>query len=123
VIVPVAVLIISLVALASVGGAGVYLAPAILPLQWLAARRSPRGPFLILWSFLAAATAAEGTWGLVYVTIGEAGPLVRLFPLLAGVFVAAFFLIAIPRTNYPSTETGLSRRESNPAFGGSSQSP
>jgi hypothetical protein len=102
VIVSVSVLIISLVALASVGGAGVYLAPAILPLQGLAARRSPRGPFLIVWSFLAAATAAEGTWGLVYVTIGEVGPLVWLLPLLAGV-AAAFFVVAVPRT---SNQTG-----------------
>ena len=114
-IVPVSVLIISLVALASVGGADVYLAPAILPLQWLAARRSTRGPFLMLWSLLAAATAAEGTWGLVYVTIGEVEPLVWLLPLLAGVVVATFFFVAVPRQVTPGIRQGARRQEPDPS--------
>ena len=94
---PVSVLILSLVALASVGGAGVYLAPALLPLQWLAARRSPRGLILILWSLIAGATAGEGTWGLIYLTIGEVEPFVWLFPLLTGTVVAALLFITVSR--------------------------
>jgi hypothetical protein len=81
---------VTLLLLASVGGAGVVAAPILLPLHWFAARRARKAEWWI-WLVLAGATAAEGGWGLAYVAAGESGPFVWLVPLITTIGTAAAF--------------------------------
>jgi hypothetical protein len=76
----VALVAATLVALGSVGGVGVYAAPILLVLHFLAARNSRSVPMRVVWGLLAAATAAEGMWGLTYVALGKKEPLIWLLP-------------------------------------------
>ena len=58
--------LVTLVFLASMGGGMLFAAPFLVPLHWLAARRS--GPYGAGgWTFLAAASVFEYTWMLAFV--------------------------------------------------------
>lgn len=81
----------SLVALASVGGAGAIVAPVLLALQWFAARHAGKGERW-LWVVLAGTTAGEAGWAVTYMAVGESGPFIWLVPLSA--FVATFAVFA-----------------------------
>jgi hypothetical protein len=74
--------VVSLVALASVGGVGAIAAPILLPLHWFAARRAGKGEHW-LWCVFAGATAAEAGWAITYLAVKETGPLIWLVPLVA----------------------------------------
>ena len=78
----VVLVVVSLVAALSIGGA--FLAGiALVPLLVLVAGRASR---LGAWGYgiLAGVLAAEVAWGLTYVAVGESGSAIWLVPLIAG---------------------------------------
>jgi hypothetical protein len=81
--------VVILVLLGSVGGAAAYASPVTLPVLFLAARFSRRTAAGLLWAALAAATALETAWLLVFVALGGAAPWIWLFPMLAAMGAAA----------------------------------
>ena len=84
------------VLLLSMGGA-IFAAPLSLPLLYLGVRRHPTPAFRWTGGVLAALTAGEAAWAVVYVVAGEAEPVVWLVPLVAALGVlAAFVVIARP---------------------------
>jgi hypothetical protein len=90
-------LLATLIALISVGGLALWLAPILIPLQWMAARRSGRWT-RVSWTLLAGATAAEAAWLLTYTSFGEADLQLWLFPSLVFVVaISAVWATASPR--------------------------
>jgi hypothetical protein len=87
---------VTIVLLASVGGAGAYSAPVLLPLQFWAARSSRATIERGFWAVLGSLTAAESIWALTYLGVGESSPWIWLLPLLGGV-VAAFVIFVFSR--------------------------
>jgi hypothetical protein len=79
--------------LASMGGA-VFAAPVTLPLMYLAVRHHPTRPFRLAGGAVAALTAVELAWAVVYFAGGEEQPSIWLLPLLAGLGVLALFATA-----------------------------
>jgi hypothetical protein len=96
--------VISLVALASAGGAGAVVAPVLLLLQWLAARRADKGERW-LWSVLASATAAEAGWAITYLAVKETSSLIWIVPLVAFTATVSLFgwFLAKGSLGYPAT--------------------
>ena len=76
-------LVVTLVALVSLGGLGAYAAPILLPLLLIAASQSGR-LMRTVWALLASAVAAEAFWALTYQMVGEAQPVIWALPLVAG---------------------------------------
>jgi hypothetical protein len=74
--------VVSLVVLGSVGGAAVYAAPLLLPLQWWAGK-GLRAPVRMMWAVLAGATVAEVAWIITYNLFGEGQPQIWLIPIAA----------------------------------------
>jgi hypothetical protein len=80
------------------------LVPLLLPAHVWAARRS--GPVgRIGWSLPPAAGLATAAWAVVYVTIGEAKPVIWLVPLVA--LVAAFALVRRFVSRGPAISTAI----------------
>ena len=79
------------VLLVSYGGA-IVAAPLTVPLLLLAARASSSTGYRISAGIVVVLTIAEFGWGLTYLTLGEARPMIWLVPtvatLAAGVFYA-----------------------------------
>lgn len=92
---------VTLVLLASVGGAGAVAAPVLLPVQWLVARNGGRAR-RAFWTLLAALTAGEAAWALTYVAAGEREPLIWLVPLA----VALMTFVGYAVTTRPSAPFG-----------------
>ncbi len=89
----------SVAAMLSIGG-GFFATPLLIPAQWWAARRAS-GPMRLLWTALASLLAAEMTWGITFVAVGEREPVIWLLPLAAGLATMATFantLSSRPRT-------------------------
>jgi hypothetical protein len=83
---------------------GFLLVPLLLPAHVWAARRS--GPVgRVGWSLLPAAGLATAAWAVVYVTIGEAKPVIWLVPLVA--LVAAFALVRRFVSRGPAISTAI----------------
>ena len=80
------------VLLTSIGGAGIVAAPLTLPLLFLVARRRPTRPFRAAGALLAGLTAAELSWGLLYLTAGGAGLAGWLVPTACGMSTACGLL-------------------------------
>jgi hypothetical protein len=72
--------VVTLVLLTSVGGAGAVAAPLLLGLQLLAACSSRVVTAAPGWALLAAATTAEGVWALTFLGLGESQPWIWLIP-------------------------------------------
>lgn len=83
------VLLVAAAALLLSFGGAVIAAPVTLPLLALAARATPSTSYRVAASVVAALTAAQLTWALVYVTVGETTPTIWLLPLLVGLTVLA----------------------------------
>lgn len=92
---------VTLVLLASVGGAGAVAAPVLLPVQWLVARNGGRAR-RAFWTLLAALTAGEAAWALTYVAAGEREPLIWLVPLAVALVTFAGYAV----TTRPSAPFG-----------------
>ena len=84
----VALFVVAGVLLTSIGGAGIVAAPLTLPLLFLVARRRPTRPFRVAGAVLGGLTAAELSWGLLYLTVGETEPAIWLVPVACGVATA-----------------------------------
>lgn len=81
---------VTLLCLASIGGVMAGAAPILLPLLWLAARRSGawgRGG----WTALAALSAAEAAWIYGYWLYGAGSILLLWMPIAAAVLVVVVF--------------------------------
>jgi hypothetical protein len=86
----VALVLVTLVCAASLGGAMGYAWPVLVPLHVLAARRS--GPYGTAgWGFLAAASMAEAAWIGTYVVVGT-GVFLLLVPSAAMVATGVGFI-------------------------------
>ncbi len=85
--------VVAALLLGSMGGA-VFAAPVTLPLMYLAVRRHPTAPFRWGGGVIAALTALELVWALVYVFSGEEQPSIWLVPLVAGLAVLVLFATA-----------------------------
>jgi hypothetical protein len=106
---PVAVLVLGGALLLSMGGA-VVAAPVTVPILLWAARHRFRGPLRCVAAGIAALTAAELTWALVYVAVGESKPAIWLLPLAAaGATGAAGLWPAPDRSMAVSTSAGAGR--------------
>ena len=81
-------------ALASVGGVGIYVAPLLLPLHFVMARNAQSIGPRIAWAVLAAATAAESVWGMTYLLLGEDSAGIWLLPLLGACVAGGVALMA-----------------------------
>jgi hypothetical protein len=77
--------------LMSMGGA-VVAAPVTLPLMYLAVRRRPTPGFRWAGGVIAALTAPELAWAIVYVVDGEEAPQIWLLPLAVTVAVLVLFV-------------------------------
>lgn len=74
---------LALVLLSSIGGAGIYTAPILIPLFLWAARQS--GALESWgWALLSGLTLAEVGWFFVFISRGEDPPEIWLLPLLLG---------------------------------------
>ncbi len=76
----------AVVLLLSPGGAGIIVAPVLLPLSWYLARRGG-----VVWravfTVLAAATGATVVWAATYVTVGEPGAAIVVLPVAAALAI------------------------------------
>lgn len=88
----VVVFLITGVLLTSIGGLGIVAAPVTLPLLFLVVFAHPTRPFRVAGAIIGALTAAELTWGLVYVVGGEIPALSWVLPTAAGVGTAVAFV-------------------------------
>lgn len=79
--------------LMSMGGA-VFAAPVTLPLMYLAVRQHPTRPFRWLGGPIAALTATEAVWAIVYIVDGEEQPSIWMAPLATGLAVLGLFATA-----------------------------
>jgi len=80
-------ILVSAFLLISMGGA-ILAAPVTLPLLWFSLRRPDLScPWKITAAVVLPLTAAESTWAVAYLTLGESKPLIWLLPL--GAFALA----------------------------------
>ena len=103
--------------LLTMGGAVVG-APVVLPLLAWTAVRTPSTRLRALAAVLAALTAAEVGWAVVYLTVGEGQPWIVAVPALAAVLAAALIsrLARVRRpSRCPGTAGGSCPRSSGPA--------
>ena len=92
-------LLVTLVLLASAGGAGIYAAPLLLPLQLVAARASGSG-MRAVWTLVGAATAGETAWALTYLAVAERQPWIWLIPLLVAALTGAIIAQGATRASH-----------------------
>ena len=88
----VALFVVAGLLLTSIGGAGIVAAPVTLPLLFLVARRRPTRPFRVTAAVLGGLTAAELSWGLLYLSGGEVAVAIWLVPLACAVATACGML-------------------------------
>lgn len=77
--------------LTSIGGLGIVAAPVTLPLMILAVLRHPSRAFRVAGALIGGLTAAQLTWGLVYIVAGEARVVIWLVPVACGMATALGF--------------------------------
>ena len=86
-----ALVLVTLLCLSSMGGAMLFAFPVLVPLHWLVARDS--SPFAVGgWALLAALSVFEGAWMLGYLASSSVAVGLAL-AVAAGVGVAASFLV------------------------------
>ncbi len=86
----------TLVCLASIGGAMLFAFPVLVPLQWLAARRS--GPYATgAWALLAGLSMFEAGWMLAYVATDAV-----MFSMVVGLVVGASTAVTFVRRGMPT---------------------
>lgn len=97
-----ALVLVTLLCLSSMGGAMVFAFPVLVPLHWLAASNS--GPFAVGgWALLSALSVLEGAWILSYAA-SRSTALGLIIGLVAAVGVAVLFLLgAADRAAAPVT--------------------
>jgi len=85
---------LALVLLISMGGEGIVIAPVTIPILYWRARQHRSRTAHILIAALAALTASELTWGIVYKLAGdsEPKPWIWVMPVLAALSTVALFL-------------------------------
>ena len=88
----VALFVVAGVLLTSIGGAGIVAAPVTLPLLFLVARRRPTRPFRVVAAVLGGLTAAELSWGLLYLGVGDVAVANWLVPDACGTATACGLL-------------------------------
>jgi hypothetical protein len=88
----VVVVVVSLVAMISIGGGFVVLI-ALLPLQWWAFGDSLNPGRRFGWLALMALSAAELGWGATYLWMTDSGPVIWMLPL--GLSVAAVLAVLL----------------------------
>lgn len=88
--------VVALALLTSMGGAGIYAAPLTLPLLWLATRGASRAGHIAL-NVIAALTAAEVAWAFGY-DIGGAAE--WALPLAAAIGVGAAYELSQRRLSW-----------------------
>ncbi len=88
--------VVATLLLTSVGGAGVVAAPVTLLLMVIVVWHHPTLGFRISGALIGGLTAAEGTWGVVYASVGGAPVAIWMLPLACG-FATAFGFTAIGR--------------------------
>lgn len=79
---------------------GIVAAPVTLPLMVLVVLRHPSRGFRVAGAVIGGLTAAELTWGLVYIVAGEPRVVIWMLPLAGGLATAAGF--AKLRATFPS---------------------
>jgi hypothetical protein len=97
-VVGVVVFLITGALLTSIGGLGIVAAPVTLPLLFLIVFAHPTRPFRVAGAIIGALTAAELTWGLLYLVGGKIAALSLALPAAAGVGTAVAF-VRFRRTN------------------------
>src|SRR5437879_6428608 len=90
---------VAAVLLLSMGGA-IVAAPMTLPLLYASARSSNNSFFRGIAGSVAALTALEVVWAIIYLTVGEAKPWIWLIPLISAIAMA----VAIRRTHALSAQ-------------------
>ena len=80
------------VLLTSIGGLGIAAAPVTLPLLALVVAHNPTRAFRVAGAVIGGLTAAELSWGLVYLSAGEVPVVSWLLPAAAAVTTAFGFL-------------------------------
>lgn len=78
--------------LTSVGGLGIVAAPVTLPLLFLVVKSHPTRSFRTAGAVIGGLTAAELTWGLLYLVGGEVPVAGWLLPIASGLAMALGFL-------------------------------
>ena len=99
---------VTLVCLASIGGAMLFAFPVLVPLHWLAAR-SARPPGRIGWAILAGASLYEAGWMLTYVATKRTG-----VSLAVGGFAGLAGALLIARTAPPAPPVVARTRHQGP---------
>lgn len=82
--------VVAAVLLTSFGG-GILAAPVTLPLMVLVVLRNPSRNFRVAAAVIGGLTAAELTWGLLYIVAGEPRVVIWLVPLACGMATALGF--------------------------------
>ena len=90
-ILSVLLLVVAAMLLTSIGGLGMVAAPATLPLMMWAVARHPSRAFRVAGALIGGLTAAELTWGLVYIVAGEPPLVIWMLPLACGMARALGF--------------------------------
>ena len=90
--------LVTLVCLASIGGAMLFAFPVLVPLHWLAARGS--GPVAVGgWALLAGLSVFEAGWMLAYLVTDASGASVALGALAGGGVTVLFLVQAATRAS------------------------
>lgn len=87
-------LVVASVLLLSMGGA-IFAAPIVVPLLFVAARRSPSVAYRVWSGIVVVATVAEVAWALTYLAAREAKLAIWLVPLLVAVGAAVGYSRAL----------------------------
>ena len=99
---------VTLVCLASMGGAMLYAFPVLVPLHWLAARSAePLGR--LGWAFLAAASLYEAGWMLTYMATRQPA-----LSLAVGGVAGAVGAVVVARTRPPDAPAVAETGNQNP---------
>ncbi len=87
--------VVAAVLLTSIGGLGIAAAPVTLPLLFLAVRAHPTRPFRVAGSVIGGLTAAELSWGMLYLVAGEM-PVVSWLVPVAAALATGFAFVTVP---------------------------
>lgn len=83
--------VVAAMLLTSIGGLAIVAAPVTLPLMFLAVLRHPSRAFRTAGALIGGLTAAQLSWGLLYIGAGDPRVVIWLFPLACGTAAALGF--------------------------------